>query len=245
MSGPKPKAVWRCFVRDNSVKTNVKATCRGCGEELQGIVPRLEKHASACRRLRCLGLWGVDSLSPNLSPSQSTAGSSPSSSSLAAPDEEKEPSDSREPASESSGPPRKKVCFQTTLPVVRTGPEKLSELSIQLCRFMVTSNSPFSLVEDPEFEKFVHLLRPGVHIPNRRSIGGPVLDALYDTELERVSHAVEGKFGTICVDGWSTVTAEPVIGISLCVGGRSYLRDTVDTTGHPHTMQYLAGVVEP
>ena len=60
MTGRKQHPVWLCFTRDSSCRTNIKGKCKGCGEVVQGLVGRLEKHASCCRRLAALGLFGAD-----------------------------------------------------------------------------------------------------------------------------------------------------------------------------------------
>ena len=41
------------------------------------------------------------------------------------------------------------------------------------------------------------------------------------------------------IDGWSTKMMEPVIGVAINVVGKGYLFDTLDTTGQPHTSDYL------
>ena len=150
-----------------------------------------------------------------------------------------------DPLVEPTGEPqRKKACVQTTLPVARTENKEHSQLNVQLCRFVISANCPFSLVDDAEFARFVQLLRPGARLPTRQTLSGPVLDSVYDAELERAAGQVEGKYGTVCIDGWSSITAEPVIGISLSVAGRSFLCDTIDTSGHPHTIEYLTEIAE-
>lgn len=55
---------------------------------------------------------------------------------------------------------------------------------------------------------------------------------------------MEGQRAVLAVDGWSTLAKDPVIGISLCVLGATYLIKTEDTLGKPHTADYLAALVE-
>ena len=70
-------------------------------------------------------------------------------------------------------PPRKKACIQSTLPVLQTGAREHSHLNIQLRKFIIAANCPFSLVEDEEFVKFIDLLRPGTRLPTSQTISGP------------------------------------------------------------------------
>ena len=130
MSGRKQHPVWLCFTRDSSCRTNIKGKCKGCGEVVQGLVGRLEKHASCCRRLAALGLFGADhfaspsafhsqSQSPPEQGSQDTGGTG------------------GDPLVEPTGEPqRKKACVQTVLPVVWTENKEHSQLNAQLCRFV-------------------------------------------------------------------------------------------------------------
>ena len=47
---------------------------------------------------------------------------------------------------------------------------------------MVAIGSPFSLVDHPEFKKFVEMLRPGVHLADRKRVGGELLDQVCERE---------------------------------------------------------------
>ena len=103
MCGRKQHPVWLCYTRYASIKTNIKGKCKGCGEIIQGVIDRLEKHACCCRRLASLGLWGLNAI----------AASSIS--------ETQEPTAPLGVAVEHSAePPRKKACIQSTLPVIQT-----------------------------------------------------------------------------------------------------------------------------
>ena len=42
------------------------------------------------------------------------------------------------------------------------------------------------------------------------------------------------------VDGWSNLTNNPVVGIAITCNGRTILDDAIDTTGSPHTAEYMA-----
>ena len=81
------------------------------------------------------------------------------------------------------GRPRKRQCL---LDIQKTGPDTLQKIHTQLVRWVVNSNGAFSVVEDPEFLKFVHMLRPGAQLPGRKRVGGDLLEQLYQAELARV-----------------------------------------------------------
>lgn len=84
------------------------------------------------------------------------------------------------------------------------------------------------------------MLRPGSKPPNRHQIAGDLLNEVYFEEREKAKQSVAVKRGTLSLDGWSTITNTPVIGISFTVeGGESYFAEAIDTTGTPHTSDNL------
>jgi hypothetical protein len=40
--------IWQFYHRDATIRTNLKATCKTCGKQLQGIVSKLRKHLAEC-----------------------------------------------------------------------------------------------------------------------------------------------------------------------------------------------------
>ena len=98
------------------------------------------------------------------------------------------------------------------------------------------------------------MLHPGVKILGRKCLSGRLLDE----EHQRVqvcfwfgeggcipppqAHAkgeLDGQRGTLSIDGWSNIQNTPVLGL----GVRGWLLDVVDTTGKPHTSEYLQEVM--
>ena len=79
----------------------------------------------------------------------------------------------------------------------------------------------------------------GIKLADRHTVSGRLLETVYETELKKALGEISGCMATVAVDGWSNICNEPVIGISLIVNGSTYLIDTKDTTGHPHTAEYL------
>jgi len=43
--------VWKYFDRNASNRQNVKAICKACKKEQQGIVERMEKHVTQCTKI--------------------------------------------------------------------------------------------------------------------------------------------------------------------------------------------------
>jgi hypothetical protein len=93
-------------------------------------------------------------------------------------------------------------------------------------------------------KNFCKLLRPGYVPAERHDIAGPILDKLYEVERERTVLVLHGVMATLAIDGWSNINNDPVIGIAIAAVGKSYLVDTVDTTGQSHTADYLLQVTK-
>lgn len=132
------------------------------------------------------------------------------------------------PESEEPSPKRRK---QLVLDVQKTNPDMKQKINLLLVRFIVSANCPFAMVEDPHFLAFVECLRPNLHLPNRRSVGGTLLDELHSEAMDSVTDWCKGRRASLAVDGWSTVQRDPVLGISLTIGQKTYLINTIDTTG--------------
>ena len=81
----------------------------------------------------------------------------------------KRPPEKREPV-----PPSPFQHRQFLLPVVKTDMEQQNAIDCQISRFVVATNSAFSIVENPEFHRLVSLLRPGTTVPDRHRLGGQI-----------------------------------------------------------------------
>ena len=61
---------------------------------------------------------------------------------------------------------------------------------------------------------------------------------------EKSKTKLSGKNVTICIDGWSNVSNEPIIASSIQLGNKVYIVGSIDTSGESHTSEYLATVAE-
>ena len=82
----------------------------------------------------------------------------------------------------------------------------------------------------------IHQLKPGVDVPNRGTLAGPLPDELYEAEKKSKEKIID-RNAILALDGWSTISNEPFIGISITTRTGLFLINTIDTTGHPHTAE--------
>ena len=128
--------------------------------------------------------------------------------------------------------------------VLKTSVEEKNEIDLQFARMVYATNSPFNFVEHREVKKMARMLRPGYKPPSRLAVGGQLLETIYEEELDKCRTVLENKNATLDIDGWSNIHNEPVICASIVVENSSYLVKTVDTSGKPHTGNYLAELAE-
>ena len=65
------------------------------------------------------------------------------------------------------------------------------------------------------FKDMVKKLHPGYKLPNRKEIAGPLLDDVYDEFKEEAKLKVRSGKVCFCIDGWTNVAHDAVIGMSI------------------------------
>ena len=126
--------------------------------------------------------------------------------------------------------------------IVKTNKSEAHNIDKIIARYVISSNSPFNTVENAFFKEIFTHLRPGYKPPSERTVSGDLLDIIYAEEVVKASQEFEGFPATLAVDGWSNITNDPVVGISITCNGKTALVDTIDTTGKPHTADYMCEV---
>ena len=129
--------------------------------------------------------------------------------------------------------------------VVTTSKEEKISIDEQIARMVFATNSAFRVVEHPEFVKLVEILRPGYKPPSRFAVSDKLLNEVHEKEMNICSETLRGKTVCMSLDGWSNVHNDPIVCVSITTPeGETYLADTVDTSGHPHTSDYLTEVAK-
>ncbi|KAJ8035218.1 putative AC transposase [Holothuria leucospilota] len=148
---------------------------------------------------------------------------------------------SRQPSP--SGIPRAKKKTVLDSFVIRTSSTQKAEIDEQVARMVFATNSPFRLVEHPEFVKMAEFMRPGYKPPSRQDVADKYLPQVYEQEVSKCVDILRGSTVCLGLDGWSNVHNEPNICATVTTeSGQVYLVDTIDTSGEPHTTDYLVKV---
>lgn len=124
--------------------------------------------------------------------------------------------------------------------IIKTSASQKENLDEEVARMIFATNSPFRLVQHPQFLKMVQTLRPGYISPSRKDIVDKYLDFVYEKEHKKCADDLNNETVCLSIDGWSNIHNEPIICVTLTTStGEIYLLDTIDTSGKPHTAEYL------
>lgn len=124
--------------------------------------------------------------------------------------------------------------------VIRTNRSDKEEIDKQIARAIYATNSSFTFIEQPEVKKAIALLRPGYVPPSRHDVANRLLTEVYNEEKSKCFKSLSGSSVCLSLDGWSNVHNEPIICATVTTeNGKSFLIDTIDTSGKPHTSAYL------
>ena len=105
---------------------------------------------------------------------------------------------------------------------------------------MIFANALIQLVKHPEFQKLMLMLRPGYSGPTMKDVADTLLPMVFNKEKSKTKDTLNGEAVNIALDSWSNVHKEPIICVTISTETNNvYLVDTTDTSGSPHTSEYL------
>lgn len=233
----------------NDKQTIKKQKCRHCGEKISPKIERLREHLKKCTTYQT-------KLTKNKEREESSDDIS-----LLSFCEETEPGTS---ASTVYTPPLKRSASQSSISkhsmdsgssvtvtqninkfIYKTTEAEKKLFDLQFARIFYACNIPFSVAENEHMVKFIHMMRSGSYKPpNRRDVGGYLLDEVNRECEEIMVTELDGKNVTLIQDGWSNIHNQPIIGTCLHNGSRSYFIRSVDTGTEKKTANYCSELAE-
>ena len=79
------------------------------------------------------------------------------------------------------------------------------QLDEQIAKLFFAFNLPFNIADHPVWRETIQMLRPGYTPPNRKDIGGHLLDKVHNKITTQVSAEMKGKEVVLIQDGWSDI----------------------------------------
>lgn len=110
-------------------------------------------------------------------------------------------------------PVQKKRIIQGSMShfVVKTSKEEQTIIDRKIAAFFYSANIPFSVVESPQFIDMIASLRPGYSLPNRKQLGGTLLNEASEKIEQKMKNEMDGASITLLQDGWSSVRNDPSV----------------------------------
>ncbi|OXA39541.1 hypothetical protein Fcan01_25605 [Folsomia candida] len=213
---PKEDKIWDSFLITKSGQKR-SATCKDCGEKFGWAkVERLRTHVSICH---------MKSPSKKTFLTPSVANTSQRDIQVIA---------------------VKQTNSQTSLPQLFRGLEKFKDKWIpKFQKRFLHATYLFSVIEHPEVIKALRMLNPSYKPPSSKTLGGPLLDKVYNEIVSTAKEKAQSKFATLMQDGWSGLKQAPVISHCINVEGRdSIFVNAISTTNEVKDAEYCANLAK-
>lgn len=127
---------------------------------------------------------------------------------------------------------------------ISTDANMWEQLDEQIAKLFYACNLPFVIADHPVWCQTVEMLRPGYQPPNRKDIGGPLLDKTHEKLMTTMKTQLQGKEVVMMQDGWSDIHNTPVIATSLHSDGSAYFLSAIDTGTNKKTASYCTSVAQ-
>ena len=118
------------------------------------------------------------------------------------------------------------------------------QLDEQIARLFYACNLPFNIADHPMWKETIGMLRPGYTPPDRKEIGGHLLDEVHEKLTTKMKTELQGKDVVMMQDGWSDIHNAPVIATSLHSEGLAYFLLAVDTGTNKKTAAYCTSIAK-
>ena len=107
--------------------------------------------------------------------------------------------------------------------------------------FFYKTGTSFIRVEDKDLIKAFNICRPGVVIPSRKQLAGPLLDECYLGVKQQVDEHLQSS-DSICIvtDGWTNVISQPIVNYMAIATKHSFFIESVSTGDQRYNAEWIA-----
>jgi len=138
-------------------------------------------------------------------------------------------------------------CKRKQLAITNYVPKKMSvdtqkKLDHSLLKLFTKDLQPFSVVDDPGFKEFVHLLNPTYKIPNRHSISKVLIPAEYEKCMNAMKLLIDNELETGCIttDCWTSRNTEGFMAITIHFIDLNFVLRSVLLSCHPYSESHTS-----
>ena len=104
----------------------------------------------------------------------------------------------------------------------------------------------FARVEEKHLLEACRILNPTVVLPNRKKLGGILLDRCYSKLKEQIDEQLNGVHNLVCItsDCWTNILSEPIITYMAINEKNSLFLESVSTAEESHTANWISEDME-
>jgi hypothetical protein len=108
------------------------------------------------------------------------------------------------------------------------------------------SGTAFQRIEDRNLAKAISILRPDAHLPDRKKLGGDLLDKCYMTMKKQIDTYLKSSSSCVCIitDGWSNIRNEPIVNYMASSPAKTVFLESVATGTQGHTAEWISSDIE-
>ncbi|CAG8510475.1 4810_t:CDS:1, partial [Dentiscutata heterogama] len=219
--GRKPGPIWDHFERGDLINSkHFQAICSYCRDPILGVPERMLNHLkNTCKKIRKEVQDTLDNIKIN---------------------NKKNTQNKRVRVNASSDEEGNITNSNQTSPLNNNQTSLLDNNRLihqQLLRALISTNVPFTFVENEEVKKLFKMLQPSYALPSRKWISTEILDNVHDeVEIEIQKFVDDSKFLTLSGDGWTNVSKRSLVNFIITNENRqSQIWKISDFSNQHHT----------
>lgn len=113
--------------------------------------------------------------------------------------------------------------------MVRTTKTQKEVCDLSIAKFFYACNIPFNVASNQTFKDMIEALRPGYSPPDRRQLGGDLLDNVHAQIEMSIKKSIKDQDVTLMQDGWSDIHNSPVIATAVHTGSKAHFISSVES----------------
>jgi hypothetical protein len=96
-------------------------------------------------------------------------------------------------------------------------PPLQQEFGEDFCKLLIATRSSWNTAHNPEMRLFVKKWIPGVIVPDRRTLSGPILDREAGKVEDKLKLKLKGRKATFQTDGWKNKAKQAIVATMVSV----------------------------
>ncbi|KAH6579457.1 hypothetical protein BASA61_010209 [Batrachochytrium salamandrivorans] len=231
-TGPKQRRVssmvWELYTNEKDAHMKIACICQHCGHQ---IVHRKKSERAISHLLRCSSfLKAMMLLDPINRPDWFNNAKA----------NKRKTAGARSSAGISQSSSQTGSILQYTLPKLMK--RDLTKIEEALAMHYYLTGTAFSRIEEENLLSAFRICRPDIVLPDRKKLGGALLDSCYAKVKSVVDNHIEEIKLNACLtsDAWSNIKNEPIVNYMLISDSSTFFLESVSTGEQSHDAKWIA-----